>query len=99
MRQISFQCPLVSIHPLFPEEFAEAIAVYLDTEADPRWLTPRRHEEAILSACSSLITIREANGSKFPHQEDIHWNLPYINYAALCGLWGMADASPPYHKR
>ena len=58
-----FQCLSVAVRPLYVEELAEVLAVDFDTSArgeiprlkmDWRW---GNQEEAILSTCSSLITV------------------------------------------
>ena len=60
------QCLLVSIRPLRVEELAETLAVQFDPKAPPSFkeeLRPPDAEEAVLSACSSLIAVigREGN--------------------------------------
>ena len=62
-----FQCLVVAIRPLRVEELAEIFAIRFDSETGPNlsegW-RPQNHEEAVLSACSSLINITEDAGSK-----------------------------------
>ena len=62
-----FQCLTVSIRPLCIEELAEILAIRFDmTELptfNPAW-RPENAEEAILSACSSLITIIYKEGNQ-----------------------------------
>jgi hypothetical protein len=62
-----FQCLTVSIRPLCVEELAEIIAVRLDEAEipifDPKW-RPRDAKEAVLSACSSLVSIVDIAGSQ-----------------------------------
>jgi len=61
------QCLTVAIRPLRVEELAEVLAVNVNAEgipelnADWRW---ENQEEAILSACSSLVSIITDNGSR-----------------------------------
>ena len=55
-----FQCLAESIRPLRAEELAEILAIQFDTETVPNYdanWRPENPEEAVLSACSSLITI------------------------------------------
>jgi hypothetical protein len=62
-----FQCLVVAIRPLRVEELAEIFAIKFDSEAGPNlsegW-RPQNPREAVLSTCSSLITITEDAGSK-----------------------------------
>ena len=61
------QCLAVSVRPLRVEELAEILAVRFDAGALPRFNTGWRlgdAEEAVLSACSSLITIINVKGSR-----------------------------------
>ncbi|KAH9052612.1 ankyrin repeat-containing domain protein [Lactarius vividus] len=61
------QCLLVSVRPLRVEELAEILAVRFDPGALPQFYTGLRlgdAEEAVLSACSSLITVINVNGSR-----------------------------------
>ncbi len=60
-----FQCLLVSIRPLRVEELAEILAIRFDSAAPPRFNAdwrPVNAEEAVLSACSSLIAIVDRGG-------------------------------------
>ena len=60
-----FQCLSVTIRPLRIEELAEILAIQFDTTAAPSFnedLRPLDAEEAVLSACSSLITIVNRKG-------------------------------------
>ena len=62
-----FQCLSVSIRPLRVEELAEILAVQFDATASPSFnkdLRPLDAEEAVLSACSSLIAIVNREGSQ-----------------------------------
>ena len=60
-----FQCLMVSIRPLHVEEFAEILAVQFDEEApptfNPAW-RPENAEEAVMSVCSTLISIVDKEG-------------------------------------
>jgi Ankyrin repeats (3 copies)/Ankyrin repeats (many copies) len=62
------QCLVVAIRPLHVEEIAEVLAVdYDDAEGIPRLKPDWQWEEqelALLSACSSLITIVQTDGSR-----------------------------------
>src|SRR5260221_1077885 len=62
-----FQCLTVSIRPLRVEELAEIFAVRFDGPAvptfNPDW-RPLDANEAVLSACSSLISIVDVTGSQ-----------------------------------
>ncbi len=54
------QCLLVAIRPLRVEELAEVLALDFDAEGIPKLNTNWRwedHEEAVLSACSSLVSV------------------------------------------
>ena len=60
-----FQCLSVSVRPLRVEELAEILAVRFDPGALPRFHTGWRlgdADEAVLSACSSLITVINVDG-------------------------------------
>jgi ankyrin repeat protein len=61
-----FQCLAVSVRPLCVEELAEVLAVRFDdgedSEYDSEW-RPEDARQAVLSACSSLITIVNVDGS------------------------------------
>jgi ankyrin repeat protein len=60
-----FQCLAVSLRPLRAEELAEILAVQFDPGALPRFHADWRlgdAEEAVLSACSSLITVVNVDG-------------------------------------
>ncbi len=62
-----FQCLAVSVRPLRVEELAEILAVRFDAGALPQFNTGWRlgdAEEAVLSACSSLITVVNVDGSR-----------------------------------
>ena len=60
-----FRCLAVSIRPLRVDELAEILAIQLDEVAsptfDPAW-RPENAEEAVISACSSLIAIVDKGG-------------------------------------
>jgi ankyrin repeat protein len=62
-----FQCLVVAIRPLRVEELAELFAIEFDAIAGPNlkegW-RPENPEDAVLSACSTLIAVIENNGSK-----------------------------------
>ena len=61
------QCLSVAIRPLRVEELAEVLALDLSTGAIPKLNADWRwedQEEAVLSACSSLVTIIIDNGSR-----------------------------------
>jgi hypothetical protein len=62
-----FQCLVVAIRPLRVEELAELFAIEFDADAGPDlnegW-RPESPEDAVLSACSTLIAIIENKGSK-----------------------------------
>jgi uncharacterized protein YcgI (DUF1989 family) len=60
-------CLAVSIRPLRVEELAEILAIKFDAGTLPKYdvnLRPEYSEEAVLLACSSLITIVTVNGSQ-----------------------------------
>jgi len=62
-----FQCLVVAIRPLRVEELAEIFAIEFDPDSEPNlnegW-RPENPEDAVLSACSTLITLIENNDSK-----------------------------------
>jgi ankyrin repeat protein len=62
-----FQCLVVAIRPLRVEELAELFAIEFEGDAGPNlkdgW-RPEDPEDAVLSACSTLITVIENKGSK-----------------------------------
>jgi ankyrin repeat protein len=62
-----FQCLVGAVRPLSVEELAEVFAIQFDSDAGPAlkgdW-RPENPEEALLSACSTLIVIVENEGSK-----------------------------------
>ncbi|KAH9053059.1 ankyrin repeat-containing domain protein [Lactarius vividus] len=62
-----FQCLAVSVRPLRVEELAEILVIRFEPGALPQFNTGWRlsdAEEAVLSACSSLITIINVDGSR-----------------------------------
>jgi len=62
-----FQCLVAAIRPLSVEELAEIFAIDFDPKSEPNLLEcwrPDNPGEAVLSACSTLITIIEDYGSK-----------------------------------
>jgi ankyrin repeat protein len=62
-----FQCLVAAIRPLRVEELAEILAIRFDPDQAPSLMEgwrPEYPEEAVLSACSTLITIVENDGSK-----------------------------------
>ena len=62
-----FQCLVVAIRPLRAEELAELFAIEFDQDGGPSlkedW-RPESPEDAVLSACSTLIAVIENEGSK-----------------------------------
>ena len=62
-----FQCLVAAIRPLRVGELAEIFAIKFDADRSPSLMAgwrPENAEEALLSACSTLITIVEDGGSK-----------------------------------
>ena len=62
-----FQCLTVSIRPLRVKELAEIFAVRFDEATLPTFNAawrPENAEEAVISACSSLITVVDREGSQ-----------------------------------
>ena len=62
-----YQCLTVSIRPLFVEELAEILAVGFDDAVSPIFNAdwrPENAEEAVMSACSSLIATTEREGTQ-----------------------------------
>ena len=60
-----FRCLTVSIRPLRVEELAEILAVRFDEAALPTFNAawrPENAEEAVMSACSSLIAVVDRGG-------------------------------------
>ena len=67
MHNVSSNVSTVSIRPLRVEELAEILAVQFDKAAPPTFNTawrPENAEEAVMSACSSLIAIVDREGSQ-----------------------------------
>ena len=63
-----FQCLVAATRPLRVEELSEIFAIEFDSDTVPNLVEDRRPnnpEEAVRSACSTLITVIEANGSKY----------------------------------
>jgi len=62
-----FQCLVGAIRPLRVEELSEIFAINFDADSSPDlkegW-RPENPEEAVLSTCSTLITVIENKGSK-----------------------------------
>jgi hypothetical protein len=62
-----FRCLTVSIRPLRVEELAEILAIQFDRAEiptfNPAW-RPVNAEEAVMSACSSLIAVVDRQGSQ-----------------------------------
>lgn len=61
-----FQCLIVSFRPLFVEELAEVLAIRFDSETAPDLIMgwrPENMEDAILSVCSSLISVVKVDAS------------------------------------
>jgi hypothetical protein len=61
-----FQCLAVSIRPLRVDEVADILTIQFDVGPLPIYdvtLRPEDSEEAILSTCSSLITILNVHGA------------------------------------
>ena len=62
-----FRCLAVSIRPLRVDELAEILAVQFDEEAPPTFdvaWRPENAEEAVISACSSLVAIADKGGQQ-----------------------------------
>jgi hypothetical protein len=62
-----FQCLIAAIRPLRVEELAEILAIDFDSDVAPSVMDgfrPENPEEAVLSACSTLIAVITAEGSK-----------------------------------
>src|SRR5712671_197798 len=62
-----FQCLLAAIRPLRVEELAEIFAIDFGPDAAPNLMEgwrPKNAEEAVLSACSTLISIIDSKGLK-----------------------------------
>jgi hypothetical protein len=60
-----FQCLIASIRPLRVEELAEILAVQFDEATSPTFnaaWSPENAEEAVISVCSSLITVVDRGG-------------------------------------
>ena len=62
-----FQCLVVAIRPLRVDELAEVFAIEFEADAGPclkeGW-RPESPEDAVLSACSTLVAVIEDKGSK-----------------------------------
>src|SRR5258707_11487271 len=62
-----FQCLLVAIRPLYVEELAELFAIEFEQDMAPSFKEgwrPANAEDAVLSTCSTLISVIENEGSK-----------------------------------
>jgi uncharacterized protein (DUF2267 family) len=62
-----FQCLLVAIRPLYVEELAELFAIEFEQDVAPSFKEdwrPGNAEDAILSTCSTLISVIENEGSR-----------------------------------
>jgi hypothetical protein len=62
-----FQCLIAAIRPLRVEELAELFAIEFDSRMGPRLVEgwrPSDSEDALISACSSLIAIVDVGDSK-----------------------------------
>jgi len=62
-----FQCLVAAFRPLNVEELAETLAIKFDSDASPSLMEdwrPENPEEELLSACSTLISINDVEGSK-----------------------------------
>jgi ankyrin repeat protein len=62
-----FQCLVVAQRPLRVEELAEVLALDVDAGGIPRFNAKRRrenHEAAVLSICSSLVSVVDHDGSR-----------------------------------
>jgi hypothetical protein len=62
-----FQCLVGAIRPLRVEELAEIFAINFEADSSPDLMEgwrPENPEEAVLSTCSTLITVIEDEGSK-----------------------------------
>src|SRR5216684_3332995 len=62
-----FQCLLVTIRPLYVEELAELFAIEFEQDMAPSFnegWRPANAEDAVLSTCSTLISVIENEGSK-----------------------------------
>src|SRR5713226_2814932 len=62
-----FQCLLVAIRPLYVEELAELFAIEFEQDMGPSFeegWRPENAKDAVLSACSTLISVIEDEGSK-----------------------------------
>jgi len=63
-----FQCLVAAVRPLRVEELAEIFAVEFDLDAVPNLVEdwrPENPEEAVMSTCSTLITVVEDGGSRY----------------------------------
>jgi hypothetical protein len=62
-----FQCLTVSIRPLRVDELAEILAIRFNSDSIPNYNVGWRSgdaKEAVLSACSGLITVANVDGSQ-----------------------------------
>ena len=63
-----FRCLAVSIRPLLVDKLAEILAIQFDEVASPTFNAawrPENPEEAVISACSSLIAVVDKGGHQF----------------------------------
>jgi len=62
-----FQCLVAAIRPLTVEELAEIFVIKFDTDAEPSLMLdwrPENPEQALIAACSTLISVIDNEGSK-----------------------------------
>lgn len=72
-----FQCLVAAFRPLRVEELAEIFAIEFDPEAGPHlsegW-RPENPEEAVLSTCSTLVTIVDDWGSTYRYSRIVQFS-------------------------
>ncbi|KAN0133356.1 Ankyrin repeat-containing domain protein [Lactarius tabidus] len=95
-----FQCLTVSIRPLRVEELAEVLAVQFDAGRDSEYSTewrPGNAQQAVLSACSSLITIVNVDGS--PVVQFAHFSVREFLTSDRLRISAAGESLSRYHVR
>ena len=73
-----FQCLTVSVRPLRVKELAEVLALDVDSGTIPKLnvnLRPKDAEEAVLSACSTLISVIKSDSETVPVVQFSHYSV------------------------
>ena len=98
-----FQCLSVSIRPLCIDELAEILAIEFDGTAPPSFkevLRPSDAQEAVFSACSSLIAVVNREGGQIVQFSHYAYFLdPYVsNPHGFTPRFGRSSALPTFRS-